>query len=1229
MPSTPNAVPHSSAAHAGGSRAGGSPTARTHRGTPSHGASPAGGAPAGGGTAYLRYPDVHGDLIVFTAANAVWAAPLSGGHAWQLSDDANPVAYPRISPDGTQVAFTSRSSGQPEVHLVGVDGTDAARRLTWWANRHTRVAGWLPDGRIIVTTGHGATLSSRDAQLWALDAEGHAELLPFGRASEVAVHEATGTTVVATMWRKEPATWKHYQGGTAARLWVSREELPIDAPLEAHAARSWEPLREDLLANKTRIAFVGDRLLFASDTPGEGAAITDRATGNLWSVALDGSDLRAHTHLTSEEGYLRDPATDGSSIVFSSRGRLFAMDSPDSAPREIPVIVAGVGASRRMRAADPHKNLLAMRPTFDARASVVEWRGSAHLLTHRGGPSRLLAGSCGLRFREAAPLGRSPFAMVVTDELAQADRTDPDAFENRWGSDALALRRLDAEGEQITLDLGPIGRILHAVPSPDGTRIAIATHDYVVRVVTLRGIVDPAATSGKDATTAENEPAAPQLDSVREVGRSSAGEIRDLTWSPDSRFLVWAQPENDFVSRLMVSDVEDHEPTGRAISSGRFLESAPAFTADGRHLAFVSARTFETQYDDLVFDLSFVDSERPFLLPLERTTRDPFGPDADGWELGGEDRNGDKPGSGGASDASTGEGRDDGAVPPQGPSARASAAGGPVGADPSDPSAPASATSAAGAQEAERPPRTRIDLEATEERMVPFPVPSGHFSHLQAVAGGMIWLRHPAEGVLGTTRAGVEGDEPKPALEQWSFADHKATVLAEGVSDVWVSGDGKQLVTRQGDDFVQIPADRKVEDDDPARITIDLDRLTLRVDPVLERRGMLWDNYRIMAQQYWRPDMDGQDWHAMVSWYDEVVERLVTIDDFSDMMWEVVAELGTSHAYVMVPPGTREKGAAPGLLGADLAADGDRLVISRILRGDSSDPDARSPLLAPGVAAREGDAIVQIGGRAVDPAAGAGPLLAGCEDTPTEIVLERDGERRRVVVTPLADESQLRYQDWVASRRAFVAEHSDGRLGYLHIPDMVSSGWAQMHRDLREASAKEGMVVDVRYNSGGHTSQLVTDRLARRVVSWDYPRGEQPSTYPALAPRGPVVFVTNQEAGSDGDIVGAVAKSMKIGPLIGTRTWGGVIGIDGRFDLVDGTGVTEPKYASWFEGVDWTIENYGVDPDIEVPFPPNEWLAGKDPQLSRGIEEALASLEQTPAAVAPPLPPARFGGASA
>src|SRR4029077_11328183 len=187
----------------------------------------------------------------------------------------------------------------------------------------------------------------------------------------------------------------------------------------------------------------------------------------------------------------------------------------------------------------------------------------------------------------------------------------------------------------------------------------------------------------------------------------------------------------------------------------------------------------------------------------------------------------------------------------------------------------------------------------------------------------------------------------------------------------------------------------------------------------------------------------------------------------------------------------------------------------------------------------------------------------------------------------------LRYQDWVASRRSQVRELSDGRLGYLHIPDMMGEGWAHFHRDLRAEMTRDGLILDVRGNSGGHTSQLVVEKLARRVIGWDVPRHRQAFTYPGDAPRGPVVALADEHSGSDGDIVTAAIKRLGIGPVVGTRTWGGVIGIDGRYWLVDGTRVTQPRYASWFDDVAWDVENHGVDPDVEVVITPEDWAAGR------------------------------------
>jgi tricorn protease len=277
--------------------------------------------------------------------------------------------------------------------------------------------------------------------------------------------------------------------------------------------------------------------------------------------------------------------------------------------------------------------------------------------------------------------------------------------------------------------------------------------------------------------------------------------------------------------------------------------------------------------------------------------------------------------------------------------------------------------------------------------------------------------------------------------------------------------------------------------------------------------------------------------------------------------------------------------------------------------------------------------LLAVDGQVLD---GAGParLLVGAAGKAVELTISpaAGGPPRSAVVTTLRDDRRLRYQDWVAGRRRRVRELSDGRLGYLHVPDMVSEGWADFHRDLHTEMVCDGLIVDVRGNRGGHTSQLVVEKLARRVIGWSVPRGLQPETYPQDAPRGPVVALADEFAGSDGDIVTAAIRALGLGPVVGTRTWGGVIGIDGHHRLVEGTGITVPRYAMWLEGFGWGVENRGVDPDVEVVPSPDDWATGRDPQLETGVRMALEALEARPAATAPetssrpsrrrpPLPP--------
>ena len=242
-------------------------------------------------------------------------------------------------------------------------------------------------------------------------------------------------------------------------------------------------------------------------------------------------------------------------------------------------------------------------------------------------------------------------------------------------------------------------------------------------------------------------------------------------------------------------------------------------------------------------------------------------------------------------------------------------------------------------------------------------------------------------------------------------------------------------------------------------------------------------------------------------------------------------------------------------------------------------------------------------------------------------------DKRTALVTLLKDEVPARYRDWVERNRRWVHEQSKGRVGYLHLPDMMSAGFAEFHRYFIVECERDGMIVDVRYNRGGHVSQLLLEKLARKRIGYDFPRWEQPYPYPSYSAFGPLVALTNEHAGSDGDIFSHCFKLMKIGPLIGKRTWGGVIGIYPRHPLVDGTTVTQPEFSFWFSDVGWAVENYGTDPDIDVDNAPQDHVAGRDRQLETALAIALKRIDEVrptrptaegrPRLTPPPLPPRR------
>jgi tricorn protease len=379
---------------------------------------------------------------------------------------------------------------------------------------------------------------------------------------------------------------------------------------------------------------------------------------------------------------------------------------------------------------------------------------------------------------------------------------------------------------------------------------------------------------------------------------------------------------------------------------------------------------------------------------------------------------------------------------------------------------------------------------------------------------------------------------------------------------------------------------------------------------------MYREAWRLQRDFFWTEGMLGINWDQVYSRYLPLIDRIGTRSEFSDLIWEMHGELGTSHAYEMGGDYRESPTYAQGFLGADFDFDtaSGHWVVTRIVRGDAWSSQYGSPLETPGINIEAGDAIVAINGRHL--AADRSPHEQLVNTAGTEIsvtfITKSTGEQHTVTLKALANETPVRYREWVEDNRRRVHEATNGKVGYVHVPNMGPLGYSEFHRGFLSEVGRGSLIVDVRFNGGGHVSQLILEKLARKRIGYGLPRHGMPEPYPMYSVGGPIVAITNENAGSDGDIFSHGFKLMRLGPLIGKRTWGGVVGIWPRNPLVDGSITTQPEFSTWFEDVKWGLENYGTDPDIDIDITPQDYVAGRDPQLERAIAEAMRQMQERP-----------------
>jgi tricorn protease len=492
----------------------------------------------------------------------------------------------------------------------------------------------------------------------------------------------------------------------------------------------------------------------------------------------------------------------------------------------------------------------------------------------------------------------------------------------------------------------------------------------------------------------------------------------------------------------------------------------------------------------------------------------------------------------------------------------------------------------------------RIDFDGIGSRIISLPMPVRSYGGLTAGTRGSVFI---GEQVPNT---------PGAILHKFTLADRKTEVFARGVSRVSASHDGKKLLYRSGGDWQVVDATRASADANTGRLTV---ALSAHIDPAVEWKQIFDEAWRYQKDFFYDPDTHGADWDAVRRRYGPLVAHVRHRDDLNYVLDMVNGELSVGHSFVRGGDMPEIETARVGLLGADLEANDGRWRIARILTAESWNPGLTAPLAAPGLQIDEGQYILAVDGvemtaaddpyRLMDGTAGRQTVLH-INDRPT-----MDGART-VTVEPVRTENTLRQRAWVEDNRRRVDDLSGGRLAYVWVPNTGGPGIVSFNRYYFAQQDREGAVIDERYNGGGLLDDYMVDLMIRqpRAAITNEAPGGRPFQLPAGV-LGPKVLLINELAGSGGDYFPWVFRHQQIGPLIGTRTWGGLVRSCSHYPMVDGGGITSPCNAVFEPGVGWIAENEGVPPDIEVRMDARSVAQGRDPQLERGVQEALRMLD--------------------
>ena len=1065
----------------------------------------------------LRFPTVSNEAIVFSSAGDLYTVPLAGGVARKLTSYYEGYeAFPRFSPDGSSIAFTGEYDGNREAYLIPAEG-GVPKRLTYTPSLvrddisdrmgpNNLVMGWTKDGAKIIFRSRKAEWNDFNGQLYLVPKEGgKPEQLPLPRGGFCSF-SPDGSKLAFNRIFREFRTWKRYRGGMADDVWIYDFAAKTTTNITDNPAGDIIPM------------WSGERIYFLSDRD-------DQKRWNLYVYDLAAKTTRKLTDFTDFD--IKFPSLGPKHIVFENGGYLYLFDLATEKTARVPVVIADDQVSARGRVLKVERSVTNFEIGPDGQRALFGAHGDIFTVPAKHGNTRNLTMTPGVHERASkwSPDGRT-IAFI----------SDRSGIEEIW------LMDQDGKGEPRQLTTGGDTYKYGLAWSPDGSKIL--WNDKMLRL----SYVDVAS----KATTV--------------VATAQAGEIFGFSWSPDSRWVAYGQPEIEGMGRVYLYSVE----TGKTfpVTDAWYNSGDPSFSRDGRFLFFVSDRDFSPVYSSTEWDHAYLSTSRVYFVTLAKDVKSPFAPKSDE-----------------------------------------------VAVKPALPAKPAPGKPAATPEKkpAEKPeaavPPVKVDTEGLMDRIAALPIERANYGGIAAIGDSVYYGR-------------LKDLENQGSLMLYDLAELKETELGK-IEGYEISADGKKMLVRMGGAYSIIDLPKAPVKPDTK---LDLSGMEVTVDLHQEWAQIFEECWRQMKEFFYAPNMQGVDWEALRLRYKPLAEAVNHRADLTYVIGELIGELSAGHTYV----GGGAMPAAPkvrvGTLGAKFERDAKTGAyrIAKILPGQNWDRSVRSPLTELGVNVKEGEYLTAIDGQ---PLAKLGDMAEALYNKAGRQVTLRvspgaDGQGGRdVVVIPSETENALYYSAWVEGNIAKVDKATGGRVGYIHIPNMGVDGLNEFVKHFYPQLRKKALIIDVRGNGGGNVSPMIIDRLVREMVMIEVARNQAPGPDPGAAFIGPKVCLCDEFSASDGDIFPYRFKTLKLGPVIGKRTWGGVVGIRGSLPLLDGGYLNKPEFAPYSpDGKEWIIEGRGVEPDIVVDNDPAREYAGIDDQLNKGIEVALELLK-TKGREVPPVPP--------